>query len=463
MRRSLVPITAENSIKLNRNPDRGFRLEIHIKVDELAALGDETAMKTKAAELIAGAKDGGESIVLAQTYFYLYGYRECDLPSVAFKAMDAFMEVLADHGLKAVLRFAYARDMLDPESDIMQGWMLRHMLQLIPFLQKHQHRIHVFQAGFVGAWGEWHSFFYPLDRPLLIDVIANYMLPPKMYLQVRQPDFKNMLPQDGKRLRDIGYHNDAFFGKTSFDEPIGTGDIEKGKPKWFQIRNEAAYAPQDGELFWSSQNNSIHADGYESIEQFSEHRFTSFSVLHGYADADKAPDCTMERWKRQPLTEAWLDEHHVLYQPSWFFDKEGNHIDRNVFEFVRDHLGYRIELQTIDTRRTKDGILVELCLVNYGFAAAFNLESGFAILNENGDVVCEEPVGEPSKWYNRPVDYDTSVSLQHRLTASMPLPSQSGNYRLAFYLRNTSKTPAFVANEIEYCNEYAVLESFSLS
>lgn len=201
------------------------------------------------------------------------------------------------------------------------------------------------------------------------------------------------------------------------------------------------------------------------IEQLSEHRFTSLSVLHGYADVDCASDCTMERWKHQPLTESWLEEHHVLYQPSWFRSKEGNVVPRNVFEFVRDYLGYRIELQTVDAVKKDtfaETVSVDLTLVNYGFSAAFNLESGFAVLDDNDRIISEVAAGDPSTWYNRPVDYATAVSLQHRLTAEIILPKQSGTYRLAFYLRNSQKTYARVANDLPVINGYTVLSTISV-
>ncbi len=459
MRHLLSPLSAEQGTLLNTNPDRGFRLEIATKVHELAQEETYAAMKEKAAKIIDSAKSGGEQITLAQTYFYLNGYREEDLPEAAFEAMEAFLDALAEKGMKSLLRFAYARDMLDPNTDITQGWMLRHMLQLADFLKKHHKHIHVFQAGFVGAWGEWHSFFYPLDRPLLMGVIVDHMLPENMYLQVRQPDFKDMISSDNPRCGDIGHHNDACFGKSLLGKGQGTGDIDADTPKWKRIRNEAAFTPQDGELYWSwwNRETGIYTDGYDMIEQLSEHRFTSLSVLHGYADVDCASDCTMERWKRQPLTENWLQEHHVLYQPSWFYSADGSLAERNVFEFVRDYLGYRIELQSVDLHRHAESLCVDLSLINYGFSAAFNMESGFALLDENDTVVSEIAAGDPKAWYNRPIDYDTAASLQHRITASLDIPNAGGKYRLAFYLRNSQNTYARTANDLPFVNGYTVL------
>ena len=459
MRQYFPGLSAESSWLLNTNPDRGFRLEMAVQVRQLVEAGDYAARKAKAAEIINNAKNGGEQVTLAQTYFYLNGYREEDLPDAAFEAMDVFLETLSEKGVKALLRFAYARDMLDPNTDVTQGWMLRHMMQLADFLKRHHEQIHAFQAGFVGAWGEWHSFFYPLDRPLLMGVIVDHMLPPNMYLQVRQPFHKDMISSENPRYRDIGHHNDACFGKSLLGKGRGTGDIDADTPIWKRIRDEAAFTPQDGELYWSwwNRDNGVYTDGYDMIEQLSEHRFTSLSVLHGYADVDCALDCTMERWKCQPLTEEWLQEHHVLYQPSWFYNADDSHAKRNVFEFVRDYLGYRIELQTVELYRHADSLQVDLSLINYGFSAAFNMESGFALLDEGDNVVSEVAVGDPSTWYNRPIDYETAVSLQHRMSTMLTLPMESGTYHLAFYLRNAQNVYARTANDLPFVNGYTVL------
>lgn len=75
---------------------------------------------------------------------------------------------------------------------------------------------------------------------------------------------------------------------------------------------------------------------------------------------------------------------------------------------------------------------------------AFNLQSGFAILDEDNRLVSTVDSGSPETWYNRnPEQYADSRNLTHTLKAAVRLPDQPGRYKLAFYLKNTAaSTPA---------------------
>lgn len=62
-----------------------------------------------------------------------------------------------------------------------------------------------------------------------------------------------------------------------------------------------------------------------------------------------------------------------------------------------------------------------MSLINYGFAAAFNLQSGFAILDEDNRLVSTVDSGSPETWYNRnPEQYADSRNLTHTLKAAGP-------------------------------------------
>lgn len=66
-----------------------------------------------------------------------------------------------------------------------------------------------------------------------------------------------------------------------------------------------------------------------------------------------------------------------------------------------------------------------MSLINYGFAAAFNLQSGFAILDEDNRLVSTVDSGSPETWYNRnPEQYADSRNLTHTLKAAVRLPDQ---------------------------------------
>ena len=103
-------------------------------------------------------------------------------------------------------------------------------------------------------------------------------------------------------------------------------------------------------------------------------------------------------------------------------------------------------------------------LVNYGFAAAFNLESGFVLLDSGNQVVSAVKSGVPETWYNRnPAQYTDSRNLTHTLKATLKLPAKPGRYKLAFYLKNTADQYARLSNRTPMAGGYHILHEFDVS
>jgi hypothetical protein len=129
-------------------------------------------------------------------------------------------------------------------------------------------------------------------------------------------------------------------------------------------------------------------------------------------------------------------------------------IKRNAFDFVADYLGYKLELKNANIKGNlkKSGELaIDLNLVNYGFSAAFNMQSSFVILDKKGKIVSEVKAGDPETWNSRnPDDYNDNALLIHNVKASIKLPDESGKYKLAFRVYNLAGEGARVGNNIDY-------------
>ena len=105
-----------------------------------------------------------------------------------------------------------------------------------------------------------------------------------------------------------------------------------------------------------------------------------------------------------------------------------------------------------------------MSLQNRGFAAAFNLESGFAILDSQNKVVSTVKCGNPAAWYNRnPDNYSDTKQLTHTLSAKMKLPGRAGRYKLAFYLKNSLNRYARVSIDAAVVNGYHILHEFDVA
>ncbi len=164
-----------------------------------------------------------------------------------------------------------------------------------------------------------------------------------------------------------------------------------------------------------------------------------------------SPASVMSYWMdNETLTMEWLDENGIIYDPAWFLDDNGNVVKRSTFEFIRDHLGYKLVAQDLIIKgqlKANREVYANLALKNYGFAAAFGLKSSLVILDSNGNEVSKVEAGDPSKWYSHdPYNYKSTEVLLHTVSANITLPSEAGTYRLALLLENETGDTARLSN-----------------
>ena len=148
-------------------------------------------------------------------------FRDRDISAQKLEELSTIFEESKKRGLKVIFRAAYGFDdesaYKDPE-DITR--ITRHIDQIKPILQKYGDILYVVQAGFLGAYGEWHSSHF--GDPPSIDAQAAVLnelflnLPQNVYVCVRRPSFiRELFAQ--KRIEvifegRIGVHNDALLG-----------------------------------------------------------------------------------------------------------------------------------------------------------------------------------------------------------------------------------------------------------
>lgn len=177
---------------------------------------------------------------LSMRYVRLDDYRDRAIPQAFLDSLAAEMAGWRDTGSKAVLRFAYNRSR---DSDAPLEIVLQHIGQIAPLLEEYRDVIAVLQAGFIGAWGEWHSS----TNDLIIDVSARHQImdallaaaPPAMMVQFRTPwtmevRFPTAITEaerfNGSVQAHMGFHNDCFLtGETdsgTYSSWDGSKDIQ---------------------------------------------------------------------------------------------------------------------------------------------------------------------------------------------------------------------------------------------
>ena len=441
------------------NPERGLRLEVAIDVERENYLWDPknypdiTSYLTKESAFYAA-----DSISLVQSYFYLTGYVGKDLPSEAFRTMDTYFDALRKDGKKAVLRFAYESDFngraaMGPT----EAELIRHTEQLKPLLEKNKDVIQVVQAGMIGAWGEWHSSYRGLEnsdatkRNVLQSICR--MTPVGRAIQIRVPEYKNLLDTASVDYERVSFHDDFIVIKPHRWD----GGMSEGTPAFKQIVHESSYLPVDGEMPWGSWSMSKDPDdpdagwiidGVGVARQLFLQHFTSLSAIHNYKEKNTKDKYSMMYWKETPITEAYLQQHHMPVSGGYFRKKDGTTVQRTAFDYIRDHLGYRIELQELNiyplSGKEKGSVSVELSLINRGFSTLFNEHPVYLVVLDKEGNVCHIQLtnADVHTWQPYQPGDALCTPLVHKIRATLSIPRNihlKGGCRLGLWIPDGSE------------------------
>lgn len=477
---SFAPLNSNDDALLWNNPDRGFRTEFVIwarKTQGNAPREKRTVYVDESEEQIRKDIQSVFDIYiyskslkpkLALAYIYITDWRNGELDENVLRFFDIYFTMCREQGIKNMLRVSYCDNHNELDRGADQQTIVRHVKQLRDTISKHADTIHTIECGFVGSYGEWASAYQhpPVDYATVIKaIVENLAVPNNLYFSIRDPNYKNMVGKDYEHYWSIAYNCDAMFG---YQDRWCSDGYLPDTARWAQVENEGAYTPQGGEMFTNQAmfNSNTIPNGWEMIMQCYYHRQTSMSSWHGYMEAYYT-DNVMQRWMdNEVISTSKLDSKGMIYDPAWFLDDNGNTVERNPYEFIRDHLGYKIVAQQMNlswSGNPADMITIDMSLINYGFSAAFNLESGFAILDSDGNVISETVAGEPNKWYNRnPDDPYSREVLTHTIFAELRAPEKSGEYKVAFFLRNKMGQYANLSNKVTRLNGYNILYTFEI-
>lgn len=317
--------------------------------------------------------------------------------------LDLSFVAIRQSGVKVILRFAYNFGPYpDSEPDASKEQMLRHIEQLRPVLQKNADVIAWLRAGFVGAWGEWHTSTHGIDRDLEAkrDVLTALLnaLPASRSVQLRYPTDIWQLYGDplaeaeaypgGDKAR-VGHHNDCF---VSSDTDVGTyerGGANTRAEDQARLAVMSRFAPVGGET----------CAPYPPLSDC-ENTLREMALLHFTEINQSYHPRIVSGWKRQGC----LSE-------------------------IRQRFGYRLALQTasFNEQARPGGVLrLNVTLTNTGFAAPVNPHPLNVVLDRPQRFVVTLSEVEVRRW--EPGTATVAVDL--RVPASAP----AGEYRLVLWL-----------------------------
>ena len=172
-------------------------------------------------------KAHADGVTIVHTYLRLDAYRESALPATFLTSVDhGFAAVRAAH-LKVVLRVAYNFDGSGPDAPL--SVIQAQAAQLKPLLARNRDVVFSFEAGFIGAWGEWHDSTNGLATPEAKGVVLRSVLaafPKDRSVALRYPDdIRALLPKQvtdataytGSAAARVGNHEDCFLSSVPDD------------------------------------------------------------------------------------------------------------------------------------------------------------------------------------------------------------------------------------------------------
>lgn len=191
------------------NPERGF-YRATSDLDKLTA------------SVVADAYANGFRLIYAR--INLEPFRDTDISPEFLGRLETAFETARKGGVKLIVRatYNYPRGETDYHNaqDASLPRVRSHLGQLKPLLHDNADVISVVQAGFIGAWGEWHTSSNNLtsveNRTAVKDALLE-AVPATRFVQFRYPpyimDWAPTLPDMTAALNGsfrIGFHNDCF-------------------------------------------------------------------------------------------------------------------------------------------------------------------------------------------------------------------------------------------------------------
>lgn len=377
------------------NPERGFYYPYDL----------DGSYNTITASAVKSKRQQGHTILYLQ--YVLPKYMSKDIPESVLTNIQKDLNGLREGGAKCVLRFCYKQNESESNKpwDPEEKWVMRHIEQVKPILQKNEDVIMVFQAGYVGVWGEWYytdhfgmnptSFEDYQPRRRVLDAMLD-ALPQSRQVAVRTPDFKmNMYGisyrdtltattgHNGSNLSRIGGFNDCFMSSA---DDWGTYASPSSRAFW---KGDTRYTFMGGETCAVQQdsNGKDFCNCTASIRDMEDYHWTYLNISYNTK--------VLSKWKTG-----------------------------GCYNEVKRRLGYRIVMEKLlhsPEPAAGEPFRVVLYLRNDGFSAFQNPRDAKLVwVADDGKKTIMDLGSDPRSWHPG----------KHRIETTFNLPSAKGTLYL---------------------------------
>lgn len=339
------------------NPERGpyAPLEYHFK--DVATKGFP---KPYTLERLVSCKT--TNCTLHYLGVYLCDYLESDIPQEALEILRTHFTLERQAGTKVILRHAYSWDNKWPVQEPELKWIKRHIEQLSPIWNEFKDVIYVFQGGFIGVYGEWHTLTNITKDAQKGELVKCYLdhTPKDRQIALRTPGHKRLVMKyindgqyaladtitaatafDGSYNSRLGNHNDCVLVNGNDAGTFG------GTPDKKLLRTESNYVSVGGESCFVG--DYTYCDCEYSNKHLRQYHWSYLSNHYAIVDYWKNNGCNKDLSTRIG--------YRFVFNGSSFFGK---------FTAGGD-------------------FLMKMCLTNYGFASLINERKIELILTNDAD------------------------------------------------------------------------------
>ena len=341
--------------------------------------------------------------------------------------------------------------------------ILTHLEQLAPLIKRNKDIIYTLQATFIGAFGEWHNSTHyieedhsnlvklvkreleilPKDRMIQLRVLAKskHWIFGDSLMHVDESNAFSGAPEARIGFGDMGFLSEDDDGGTWPEPPFYANP---GNSEFDYVTQVSPYIAVTGEPYWKDVGGQI--DGKSAIRRLRLHHWSSLSITQTYSVFYGEKRYSIDRWMETPLAEEELHRENLPISDGYFRDYTGKPVKRAEFEYIRDHLGYRIELQKakFPQKLSQDETLpVEIELINRGFATFINPRPVYLVLiNTSGELAFKQKTdANPQKWQPFNPGDPAYTPLTHNIEGSLSLNQvENGEYMLGLWMPDADKS-----------------------
>lgn len=414
------------------NPERGFNLESNFFAFDLSNPWHEGGYPNFWIPSIENSfHTENDGVTLTQLAFYLPHYVGKDLDQQCLDNMQTVFDDAKVRGYKMHITFAY--DYNAYATDVNFDDIFRHLGQLQPFIDKNIGLIDIWRMGFIGAWGEGHSTPMQQDwanKTKLIQGILRAF--PERFMSLRYPREMNNFTLTAEEKQRVGFNNDYF---TASEHPLAPGnDYTFGSLDYAMVAEAGPYVKVSGEIPYNENTEwGLHdlISIPNTIKILKEHHYDAFDITQNN-------ELNIAAWKIYKIYPEWCQDNKILYDESYFIDEEGIKVARSAYDFIRDHLGYRLYADVQDASLSVQGgnLNFDIPLRNVGFAAIKNPRPVYVVLvDESGNVAFKEKLNvSPKDWQPYDVGTKEYKALVHHVQGSVSPGGLSGKYKVGLWL-----------------------------